>query len=423
MDNHPARIVGAATLIACIGAWALPAGATELMLFDFADGFDVTAVQTSDATAAVTDAGALRIETGHKAPWPGVTLKAPKGNWDLSPHHIVSLDVTNRSNERITVNCRVDNPGADGTNHCVTENVSLDPAATQTLTVRIFPVPWKLDAPLELVGMRAAPTHAGKLDTANITQLVIFLNHPRKDHAFEIDSIRASGSVQVLDAATFLPFIDEFGQYIHREWPGKTHSVDELVAHRSVEKKDLKTHPGPDDWGKYGGWKTGPRLDATGYFRVQKYRRKWWLVDPTGRLFWSHGIDCVHSGVVTPISDREHYFRGLPRSDSAFARFYGRGSWAPHGYYKDHSPYRTYDFGRANLLRKYGPEFEDIFADVTHRRLRSWGLNTIANWSSRDIYLTRRTPYVVSIHFEAKRLEGSQGYWGKFYYVFDSDFH
>ena len=76
----------------------------------------------------------------------------------------------------MTVQCRVDNPGADGTKNCVTDQVSVDPGASQTLRVRIFPVPWKLDKPVELVAMRANPVHAGKIDTANVTQLLVFVS-------------------------------------------------------------------------------------------------------------------------------------------------------------------------------------------------------------------------------------------------------
>ena len=119
---------------------------------------------------------------------------------------------------------------------------------------------------------------------------------------------------------------------------------------KQLEQADLTRHTGPKDRNQYGGWSKGPQLEVTGFFRVQKEAGQWWLVDTDGRLFWSHGVDCVTPGTSTPISDREHYFEALPESDSILAKFYGRGSWAPHGYYKDHTPYRTYDFGRANLF-------------------------------------------------------------------------
>jgi beta-galactosidase GanA len=49
-------------------------------------------------------------------------------------------------------------------------------------------------------------------------------------------------------------------------------------------------------------------------------------------------------------------------------------------------------------------------------------MNTIANWSDEEIYLKRRTPYVVAVGFGGKLLEGSEGYWGKFKDVFDPSF-
>jgi len=326
----------------------------ELVIFDFGRGFDVGSVITTDAEATLREGGALLIETGHNKPWPGITLKAPAGKWDLSKYEYVSLDVKNLGSEPVTVHCRVDNPGADGSENRVTDSIALNPKAAGTLMVRLFPTPWRLSEPVELIGMRGAPVHSGKVDASNITQLLIFVRKPGIDHAFEVRNIRAGGSVETLDVKTFFPFIDEFGQYIHRDWPGKTHSLKEMNAQGKAEDKDIAAHPGPTDRNKYGGWSAGPRLKATGFFRAEKYNGKWWLVDPKGRLFWSHGIDCVRSANATPITDREHYYRNLPEADSPFARFYGTGNWAPHGYYKDHSPYKTYDFSRANFLRKYG---------------------------------------------------------------------
>ena len=391
------------------------------VLFKFSGDFDIDSIATSDAKVTQVETG-LRIETGREKPWPGITLKSPDDKWDLSGYEYISVDVKNVANEPVTVSCRVDNPGADGNKNCVTDSITLSGEEQGVLTVQIFPAPWKLSEPLELIGMRGFPVHAGSVDTSNINQLLFFVTRPSIDHVFEIGNIRAGGSVTVLDSKTFFPFIDELGQFIHSDWPDKTHSVDELIAHGKTEREDLAAHPGPTDRNKYGGWTAGPQLEATGFFRVEKYQGKWWLVDPEGRLFWSHGADCVDSGNSTPISDREQYYRNLPDKDSQFAQFYGGGSWAPHGYYKDHSPYKTYDFSRANFLRKYGQDWPAAFAEITHQRLKSWGMNTIANWSDRGIYLMRKTPYVCTISYNARTLEGSEGYWGKFFDVFDPSF-
>jgi hypothetical protein len=52
-------------------------------------------------------------------------------------------------------------------------------------------------------------------------------------------------------------------------------------------------------------------------------------------------------------------------------------------------------------------------------------MNTIANWSSADVYLTyrkQRTPYVVAVDSAGPEIAGSSGYWGKFPDVFDEGF-
>jgi len=416
--------------IAFISLWLLAATlplhaeeqAQSLTLFSFDKGFNISSIITNDAKVNLSQDGALRIETGTKQNWPGITLKTPAGKWDLSKYEYITVDIKNTDTKPVTVYCRVDNPGADGSNNCVTDSITLNPDKSETLTVRLYPTTYQLSEPVELIGMRQGPAQQGKLDASNITQLIVFVTKPGDKHVFEIDNIRAGGHVKMMDTATFFPFIDEFGQFIHKDWPGKTHSQEELIAHGKIEEKHLDANPTPPNRNKYGGWTAGPKLKATGFFRVQKYKDKWWLVDPEGRLFWSHGIDCVRSANATPITDREHYYRNLPKNDSLFSTFYGRGGWAPHGYYKDHSPYRTYDFSQANFLRKYGPDWQQKFADITHRRLKSWGLNTIANWSDSKIYLMRKTPYVATISYSARNLEGSQGYWGKFFDVFDPSF-
>ncbi len=222
--------------------------------------------------------------------------------------------------------------------------------------------------------------------------------------------------------AQFFPLIDEFGQYRHADWPGKTHGARELADKKNAEADDLTRHPGPADWDTYGGWKAGPQLAATGRFRAEKHDGKWWLVDPEGRLFWSQGIDCVDmSWSTTPITDRRQWFARLPAKDSPDGKFYGRGDWGPHNYYEGKS-YETFDFTAVNLRRKYGEDWGRQFPEVLQRRLRSWGLNTIGNWSDASIYQMRKTPYVVTIGSSGRTLAGSQGYWGKFADVFDPGF-
>ena len=409
-----------------------PAKADEpgMMLIDFAKDFDLDAVVKRDAKAVITEDGALRLETGAVQAWPGIDLRPTKDRWDLSKYEYLSVHVKNVGDSDGALCCRVDNPGANGRDHCMTGKIELAPGATGVIKVTFEHSPYEhspyKDESIKFIGMRGAPIAAPKLDSSNVVQLVVFTPRPKQAHAFEVSNIHAGGTYAAPQVPAspkdFFPMIDEFGQYMHRDWPRKTHTVDELRSRIKEEEKDFAAHPEPGDWNRYGGWASGPQLKATGFFRVEKHKGKWWLVDPEGRLFWSNGIDCVRPNNATPITDREHYYAGLPKPGSPFDPFYGKGRWAPRGYYQGRGEYRTYDFTRANLLRKYGENWQQSFAGITHRRFRSWGINTIANWSSSDIYLERKTPYVATIHYWSKVLQASRGLWKKFSDVFDPSF-
>jgi hypothetical protein len=413
--------------------WFFPvaAWAAEQTLFSFAPGFDIKTVQCTDANVALTasTAGtALRIHTRHDQPWPGVTLPVPGGHWDLSPYAAVLVRLKNIGTNPVTVSCRVDNPGADGTKHCVTESVALNPGQMSTLKV---PLPHEIGSTLggKLFGMRGYPVAAGgpdALDLKNITQLLIFVSRPSEDYSFEVADIRAGGehtppTAWVTDAQPFFPFIDTFGQYQHKDWPGKVHSAAELQERRATEAAELAANPGPAGWDKYGGAAKGPQLQATGFFRTEKVSGKWWLVDPDGHLFWSHGVDCVRSLDATPIEERETWFVDFPGAQPDYREFLS-SDFALKGHYAGHTV-KAFSFAGANLKRKYGDHWRQTGAETVHQRLRNWGLNTIGNWSDPGIYLQHRTAYTDSLGSgEAKLIEGSEGYWGRFPDVFDPGF-
>jgi hypothetical protein len=421
-------------LLLILGALLLvsPALAEDQVLYGFELGFNAARLRVRDAQVERVERdghGALRVRTGHAQDWPGLDLPAAFGPWDLSAHEYVAMDVRNVGASAVTVYLRVDNMGADGVRNCLTKSVTVPVGGQGTVQVPLSrPAPGL--SQIRLFGMRGLPwamTADKTINPAEVVNLVVFVAKPTEDHAFEISNVRAGGQYQPpaetrLDPATFFPFIDEFGQYVHRDWPGKVHEVADFSARREAEAADLQAHPGPDDWDQYGGWQGGPQLEATGFFRPLKHEGKWWLVDPEGRLFWAHGVDCVtpYEG-GTPLDDRDTWFRNLPAPDGEFKSCYGKSWRSVHGYYTGKQP-RTFDFARANLMRKYGADFLPPFAAISHRRLRSWGLNTIANWSDAGIYLQRRTPYTVNLSFSSQQLQGSEGYWGKFRDVFDPSF-
>jgi hypothetical protein len=76
-----------------------------------------------------------RVSTGTNQDWPGIALPAPDGRWDLSNRAAVDLNVKNIGTNAVTVFCRVDNPGADGKDHCANGQVTVPPGQSSRLHV------------------------------------------------------------------------------------------------------------------------------------------------------------------------------------------------------------------------------------------------------------------------------------------------
>lgn len=347
---------------------------------------------------------------------------------DLSAYRYVEAILRNPNAGRVRVQLGVRSPANN--NRAVSRDFELEPGEAVSLRVtlrRVVPETLK-DV---FFGMRGFPELIDPERGIDVSQVkVVFLNirDAKAGLTLEVGRVAAIGDFSRQawwdgNTARLFPMIDAFGQYAHADWPGKVHDEAELRRRIEEEQGDLAAHPGPEDWTPFGGWAAGPKLEATGHFYPKKYEGRWWLADPTGRLFWSHGMDCVRATTAaTPITDREHYFAELPPRDAPLGAFYGRANWAPHGYYQGKGDYTTYCFSAANLLRKYGPDWEDRFNELAHIRLRSWGLNTIGNWSDPAVYRLGKTPYVVTLGAGARRIEGSTGYWGKFPDPFDPEF-
>jgi hypothetical protein len=419
------------TSIAAVLAFlAVVACQADQSLFEFDNPENLKRVSTTGANVTETSQPQpmLKVTAGHVEPWPGITLRAPSSLWDLSAFSRVSIRLRNTSQASLTIYCRVDNAGADGTRNCVTGSLSLAAGAEGTLNA---PLKRVSDERLgnKLFGMRGYPVRfggPGSVDPTKITQLLVFLTKPQVNHTFEIYDIRAEGAytaptAQATNAEPFFPFIDSFGQYRHKSWPGKVTNQTDLVSRLATEERELNAHNAPKNWDQFGGDLNGPKLKTTGFFRTEKVDEKWWLVDPEGHLFFSHGIDCVRMLDSTPIAERENWFENFPGNKPEFAQFRSP-AYALHGHYAGKKP-DSFSFAGANLMRKYGPEWQRVYPGVIHQRLRSWGLNTIANWSDSQVFLMRKTPYTDNLGSDrTKMIEGSEGYWGKFPDVFDGSF-
>ena len=334
----------------------------------------------------------------------------PPGLQDLSAFMGVSARIANTGNSF----CRVEGyiNGQRWINSCV----YLKPGEIKTMEILIKRLQER--GTEDLPAMNGLPGgslwHWYAVDPAK-SEKVTFIVYSENGSSVRIADIRPFGEFTPPEKLTakedFFPFIDHLGQYKYDDWPGKINDEQEFEKNHQEEQQELSLFSGPEGHSRFGGWLNGTKLPATGHFRVEKVDGKWWLIDPEGHLFWSHGVTCVRfSSANTRISGREHFFESIPAENEAFCEFLA-----------EFNSETYFDFSKANLYRKYGDEWKRKATINALKRLKSWGLNSFGNWSDPDIYLFSdyRVPYTVAISPRWPTLDGKDK---KFPDVFDPTF-
>ncbi|MCL2059668.1 MAG: hypothetical protein FWH01_11550 [Oscillospiraceae bacterium] len=192
--------------------------------------------------------------------------------------------------------------------------------------------------------------------------------------------------------------VDEMGQWMGKDWPGKTHSVDELVANLRRRYEEASAEPpqwGVEGWNKWGGLASKKLTDGSGWFATKHDGKRWWLVDPDGYAFISVGPDCVGAtNQWTPIDPMKQHMSWLPGADDpVFAdarneRFSHRRANA-----------EAVNFEIANLIRAFGGDWLQKYAVIVKRDMMKMGFNTVANWSVPELYKIMRMPYFIPMSF------------------------
>jgi len=337
----------------------------------------------------------------------GMQLKPPAGqtSWDLSHWRVLALDVENRSatrQMRLTMHLSSGKRGQKDFRE-VNTGIGLNPGEKRTMRI-MLPHDFLYRTPDGGKGMKV-------LDTAHLNPIEFQLQWPFEDKTpglvdCRITQIRGE---QPLDPATvkpvppesYFPFIDSYGQYAHADWPEKIHTDADLKRQRETEARQLQTATRPAGWDRFGGWAQGPKLKATGNFRTEKYHGKWYLVDPDGRLFFSHGLDVLQPHTdATRIQGHEKWFAKLPDAGQ------------PNADFTDH-----------DLQIKYGETnyYADFYRTLS-RRLEAWGINTVGNWARADFIAVAQTPYAMQLTDYHHGWPGIQGSKLKFYDVFDPQY-
>ena len=234
---------------------------------------------------------------------------------------------------------------------------------------------WKTPRPGYWIGFTGA---IGPID--QIDSLGVAMELPIGSPVLEIRNVRLTETAKDT-VLTSKPLVDDFGQWLPDEWPGKVFTIDDLKKEWSDEEKSLQSSDSIIS--KYGGFKAA-KAKTTGFFHVENIDGKWWFVDPDGCLFFSNGSCCIQPGSDLARTDgREYIFSSLPPS---------AGKHVKHK--KDESITSFYTW---NLLRRFGPDWYEKWITFSARRMDSWGINTIANWSDPKLGESHRKAYVATL--------------------------
>jgi len=343
-----------------------------------------------------------------------VDLQRLKGkSWDFSHYHGLKVELQNTSQKRITPAINLTSSNSSKWQF-VDSSIYLEPGETKQLLVPflITSDDFKHRYP-QFEKMNAGPSSLMSswkgIDLTKVNNIRFSLLHEKgheyvyekelsdKNSTSKINFIIKSISPYTLEQFYDLPkepsfpFVDKLGQYLQANYPNKLTNEKQWQQREQQELEDLNANKGPQDRSKWGGWLKGPKQKSTGNFYTTKIADKWWLVDPEGYLFWSHGVTGVgHKGANTLTAGRSHYFKNLPSKWGEFSNFHDNG---------------RFDFTQANLYRKYGKNWQEITTKRNHQRLKSWGMNTYGNWSQPENFGKEKTPFTVAVHYKSKMLE------------------
>jgi len=298
------------------------------------------------------------------------------------------------------------------------------------------------------------------LNLKGITQINLSIQSALFDKTIELSNIRLRPNPE-MDTEFLTNIVDKYGQNATVEFPGKIHSQEELIAAREAEAKKLDNKLMPDR-SRFGGYKNGPKLEATGYFRTEKVDGKWALVDPEGYLYFATGLDIIRlsntstmtgygfddalvnlgGDGVTPedskglnrvneaavpsrhvVSDvRVNMFNWLPSYDEPLGKWFGYRGSAHSGPVKKGE---TFSFYAANLERKYGAEDPlEAWEQVTLKRMKYWGFSSLGNWTDPRFYQNNQVPYFANgwIIGDFKTVSSGNDFWSPLPDVFDPEF-
>jgi len=400
---------------------APPLETTPKPLLSFENPAGMANLHLTDATAELTTDGvtdgksALKVSFTSASSYPNVEFPlTPPQNF--LGYGGLALDITNPGPDAVRFGVRLDDAPDDNGGHRQGGS-TIAPGQTASFVYAFQPDPISL-------GMKSLPPinemrslgsmGDGPFDLGHIANYQVFLIQPTESQSLILDNVRLVPGAK-LDLGGV---IDAFGQNTKTDWPGKLKSAAEYPARIAAEEADIAAHPMIPGEDKYGGWAGGPQLKATGFFRTEKYQGKWSLVDPDGRLFFSVGADTVGIGEASVVTGREYMYGALPADDPILNKHKSHTKTIYAGPVKEGD---TIDFYGANLERKYGTDYKAQWQASVLKRLPSWGLNTIGDFSDWCFNGASTVPYTVALWPAWNHARVDMG-WGSFDDPFDPKF-
>lgn len=186
-------------------------------------------------------------------------------------------------------------------------------------------------------------------------------------------------------------WIDVFGQYTRKDWPGKIRREEELISALQAEAAAPSAYPF-DGWTRWGGVRSEKLGEGTGFFSRVKRAGRWYLTDPEGCAFFSMGPDCAVARCDARIDGIESLLAPLPDRREAPALYEDlRRSFGE----TDRPGGLLFSYERRNLMRAFGDRWEEAWRGMLVGQLKRMGMNTLGNWSDPSLY--DRMPYVTSL--------------------------
>ncbi len=277
-------------------------------------------------------------------------------------------------------------------------NISLFPGVLGRVIFRLDLMDGSLLFPPLTPGTLKSAIGGQGIDMSQVEKTELRFVHPMQDErVFEITDAYLTDEMPEFPKAKETT-VDVLGQWKQKDWAGKTKCVEEMKqALLSEEAEQDDPIPGLS---AYGGCRD-KRFEATGWFRVEKADGRWYLVDPDGCAFFSSGVFGVYPGEPGWILGVEDHMDELPDPHGEFAPAYDRAGDLElyrrkfSGMFPDDT--LLYAPATANLIRAFGENWYDRWVDLTARRLRRWGINTLSMFSDPEFIKRSKMPYVIML--------------------------